>query len=177
MLVAMVAKRRRVRTVAASWGAALARALRGPPRTDVAAHRRKRGYSLLEILIVLAIIALIATLVGPKLFGQLDKSKTTTAKVQIRGLQAALGTMRLSIGRYPTAQEGLGLLMKADPTAVPGWSGPYLGSALPADPWGRPYLYQPDANPDNPPVILSYGSDGAPGGEGSAADVRSDGGD
>lgn len=139
-------------------------------------HPAKAGYSLLEILIVLAIIALIAALVGPRLFGQLDKSKITTARVQVRSLETALGTMRLDIGRYPTQQEGLRLLQEADPKRVVGWSGPYLSAGVPNDPWGRPYVYQPAADPERAPVLISYGADGKPGGEGNAADVRSDAG-
>jgi len=104
-------------------------------------QRTREGYSLLEILVVLSIIALIAAVVGPRLFAQLDKSKTQTARLQIRSLEAALETMRLDIGRLPTEQEGLGLLMQANAEQVPGWSGPYLDKALPSDPWARPYIY------------------------------------
>ncbi len=131
----------------------------------------KRGYSLLEILIVLAIIGLIAALVGPRLFAQLDKSKVTTARVQVRALETALDTMRLDIGRYPSGQEGLNLLVKADPQAVTGWAGPYLSGALPKDPWGHPYVYEPSADGQKAPEVYSYGSDGKAGGTGNAADV------
>lgn len=132
--------------------------------------RRKAGYSLLEILIVLAIIALIAALVGPRLFAQLDHSKVTTARVQVRALETALETMRLDIGRYPTPQEGLGLLVKAD--GVSGWAGPYLSGDLPKDPWGHDYVFEPAPDPQHPAHVMSYGSDGKPGGEGNAADIR-----
>lgn len=142
----------------------------------------REGYSLLEILVVLAIIALIAAVVGPRLFAQLDRSKTQTARLQIRALEAALQTMRLDIGRLPTEQEGLQLLMQADANQVPGWSGPYLDQTLPADPWGRPYVYAPPpANADGSvgapeirPRVVSYGADGQEGGEGVNADVSSD---
>ena len=134
--------------------------------------RRKAGYSLLEILIVLAIIALIAALVGPRLFAQLDRSKVTTARVQVRALETAMETMHLDIGRYPTPSEGLELLVKADPKAVAGWSGPYLSGGLPKDPWGHPYVMEPAPDPEHPPAVVSYGSDGKPGGEGNAADIR-----
>ena len=84
------------------------------------AHRKRarQGFSLLEILVVLAIIAMLAAVVGPRLFAQLDRSKTTTARLQIRSIEAALETMRLDIGRLPTQQEGLALLMQADPLKV-----------------------------------------------------------
>lgn len=143
---------------------------------------QRQGYSLLEILVVLAIIALIAAVVGPRLFAQLDRSKTTTARLQVRSLEAALETMRLDIGRFPTEQEGLALLMAADGQTVAGWYGPYLDKTLPSDPWGRPYVYRPPPAeatglPDAPQIrasVLSYGADGAEGGEGVNADVTSD---
>ena len=135
-------------------------------------RRAKAGYSLLEILIVLTIIALIAALVGPRLFAQLDRSKVTTARVQARSLESALETMRVDINRYPTQQEGLALLMQADPKTVTGWAGPYLGAAVPNDPWGRPYLYEPPKSEDRQPAVVSLGADGKPGGAGNSADVR-----
>jgi len=152
---------------------------------------RRAGYSLLEILVVLAIIALIVAVVGPRLFTQLDRSKTTTARLQIRSLEAALETMRLDIGRLPTTEEGLTLLVRADPAAVSGWYGPYLSEALPNDPWGRPYIYEsPTASAgagtvlasdgalqgpagETRPKVISYGADGTVGGEGVNADVTS----
>ena len=139
-------------------------------------HRAKAGYSLLEILIVLTIIALIAALVGPRLFAQLDRSKQTTARVQVRALETALDTMRVDINRYPTREEGLALLMQADTRTVTGWAGPYLGGALPTDPWRRPYVYEPPKAEGEQPVVLSYGADGKPGGAGNSADVRNDAG-
>lgn len=139
-------------------------------------HRRRRlaGYSLLEILIVLAIIALIAALVGPRLFAQLDHAKVTTARVQVKSLETALSTMELDIGRYPTEGEGLKLLVDGDRKAAPGWNGPYLSGALPNDPWGRPYVYDPPTDRAHPPRVHSLGADGKPGGEGDAADIYSD---
>ncbi|WP_353781786.1 type II secretion system major pseudopilin GspG [Brevundimonas sp.] len=148
------------------------------------AHRKRarQGFSLLEILVVLAIIAMLAAVVGPRLFAQLDRSKTTTARLQIRSIEAALETMRLDIGRLPTQQEGLALLMQADPQQVAGWSGPYLDKALPSDPWNRPYIYLPPSAaadgspgaPENRAKVVSYGADGAEGGQGANADISSD---
>lgn len=161
-------------------------------RLGLRARRGERaGYSLLEILVVLAIIALIVAVVGPRLFTQLDRSKTTTARLQIRSLEAALETMRLDIGRLPTTAEGLNLLVAADPATVNGWYGPYLSEKLPADPWGRPYIYEaPTASTGSPttpgadgalqgpagetrPKVMSYGADGTAGGDGVNADVTS----
>ncbi len=152
-------------------------------------RERRAGFSLLEILVVLAIIALIAAVVGPRLFAQLDRSKVTTARLQIRSLESALETMRIDIGRLPTSAEGLNLLSEADAQAVPGWYGPYLDKGVPNDPWGRPYVYQAPsesagggaasqtpANGDQAQRarVLSYGADGKEGGQGVNADITSD---
>lgn len=134
--------------------------------------RKQGGFSLLEVLITLMIIALIATLVGPRLMSALDRSKTNTAGLQTKALKTALDAMRVDLGRYPTAEEGLGALTTA-PAGATNWQGPYLDSAVPNDPWGRPYTYTPAANPDEPPRIGTFGSDGKPGGTGSARDVYS----
>jgi general secretion pathway protein G len=134
---------------------------------------RERGYSLLEVLIVLTIIALIAALVGPRLMAQLDRSKVTAARVQMRALSSALETMRLDIGRYPTTEEGLGLLVNPPRGRSSDlWRGPYLDGALPADPWGGAYLYAAPEGDFGGPQIASLGSDGEEGGEGVAADIR-----
>ena len=141
---------------------------------------RRDGFSLLEILDVLAIIALIAAVVGPRLFAQLDRSKSTTARIQAKAVVAALDTMRIDIGRLPSQQEGLNLLLQGDPAATPGWQGPYM-DALPSDPWGRPYVYvapaeAAGATPSGGGAarVLSYGADGQEGGSGVNADVSSD---
>ena len=136
-------------------------------------RRDKAGYSLLEILIVLAIIALIAALVGPRLFAQFDKSKVTAARVQVKSLESAVETLRLDIGRYPTATEGLGLLNAAPGPGVANWSGPYLAGGLPKDPWGHDYVYAAPAAEGQEPKVISYGADGRPGGSGPAADIES----
>ena len=134
---------------------------------------RKAGFTLLEILIVLSIIALIAALVGPRLFNQFDKSKATAAAVQVKSLKSALDTMELEIGRYPTQQEGLSLLIQAPGEGVANWSGPYLSGELPKDPWGHDYVYEPPAGDGDQPKVGTYGSDAKPGGSGNAADIFS----
>jgi general secretion pathway protein G len=131
----------------------------------------KRGYTLLEMLIVLSIIALIAALVGPRLFAQFDRSKVTAAHVQAKSLKSALDTMELDIGRYPTDTEGLDLLVKTPDAAVANWHGPYLSGAVPKDPWGRPYIYQAPKDTSQEPHVISYGADGKEGGSGNDADV------
>jgi general secretion pathway protein G len=137
-----------------------------------AARRRERGYSLLEILIVLTIIALIAALVGPRLMEQLDRSKVTAARVQVRAIAAALETMRLDLGRYPTDAEGIALL-GAPPVGDDAelWRGPYLDADAPLDPWGEAYVYQAPEGPSGRPVVSSFGADRTPGGDGLGADI------
>ncbi len=149
-------------------------------RTKKQGGRRggERGYTLLEVLVVLTIIALIATLVGPRLLAQLDRSKVTAARVQARALASALETMRLDLGRYPSAEEGLAALVErpeVDTEFGEIWQGPYLDGALPNDPWGRPYVYAPPATPDARPGVVSLGADGREGGEGLNADISAGG--
>ncbi len=131
------------------------------------------GFTLLELLVVLVIIGLLAGLVGPRLLDRLDRSKVTTAEAQIRLLKVGLDSLRLDIGRYPTAEEGLNLMISApnDPVLRARWRGPYLEAALPMDPWGRPYQYQPIGRDPNPIALYSLGADGRRGGEGLDADV------
>ena len=128
------------------------------------------GFTLLEMLVVLVIIGLLAGLVGPQLMSRVDTSKVTAADTQVRMLKSALDTMRLDIGRYPTKDEGLAMLVEPpkDERAARKWQGPYLSEALPNDPWGNPYQYAPAGNAV---FLFSYGADGQPGGEGINADV------
>jgi general secretion pathway protein G len=133
------------------------------------ARGRHRGFTLIELMVVLAILALLAGLVGPRVLNQLGGARAKTAAVQIADLDKSLELFKLDVGRYPTTEEGLQALM-VRPATVGIWSGPYLkGSTVPADPWGNPYRY---TLTNGAIEILSLGSDGAPGGEGDAADVR-----
>lgn len=135
-------------------------------------RRRERGYSLLEVLIVLTIIALIAALVGPRLMAQLDRSKVTAARVQVRAISSAIETMRLDLGRYPTNAEGLALLNAPPVNNESGlWRGPYLDAETPVDPWGAPYVYEAPQADFQRPRVASLGADGEAGGEGLAADI------
>ena len=135
-----------------------------------ATRKTRSGYSLMEVLIAVAIIAVLATLVGPRLLGQLDRSKVTAATTQIRMIETALDTMRLDIGRYPTAEEGLGLLQTPSESVSAMWTGPYLDGGLPQDPWGRPYQYRVGGGSDRGQVY-SNGADGQEGGSGLDADI------
>jgi general secretion pathway protein G len=136
-----------------------------------AARGAAAGFTLLEMLVVLVIIGLLAGLVGPQLMGRVETSKVTAADTQVRMLKAALDTMRLDIGRYPTREEGLAMLVTAprEERAARKWQGPYLAEGVPADPWGNPYQYTP-VTPINV-VLFSFGADGQAGGEGTNADV------
>jgi general secretion pathway protein G len=105
------------------------------------ARLSERGYTLVEILVVLAIIGLLMGLVGPRILGQLSESKVKTARIQIDALAAALDLHYLDTGRYPTSSEGLAALVQK-PSGAANWNGPYLKSnVVPSDPWGRPYAY------------------------------------
>ncbi|HEY4078737.1 MAG TPA: type II secretion system major pseudopilin GspG [Rhizomicrobium sp.] len=132
--------------------------------------RRDAGFTLLELLVVLAIMGLLAAVIGPQVLKYLGSSRTQTAKVQIQNVTAALELYRLDIGRYPTVQEGLGALVAAPPTA-PGWNGPYLRRADALhDPWGQPYLYTVPGKHGEVDVY-TLGADKTEGGSGEDQDV------
>ncbi|MBV2150038.1 type II secretion system major pseudopilin GspG [Sphingobium sp. AS12] len=133
---------------------------------------REAGFTLLELLVVLAILGLLAAIVGPQVIKYLDSSRSKTAQVQAKNVVAALNLFKLDASRFPTEQEGIAALVKAPPN-LSSWNGPYLPdqSAI-VDPWGRPYLLR---NPGEHGEIdvYSLGSDGQPGGTGEARDVGS----
>lgn len=133
----------------------------------------RRAFTLIEILVVVAVIAILATLVAPNVFQHVGAAKETTAKSQIEILGAALDAYRLHVGRYPTTAEGLGALWSR-PAGVASWRGPYLRKAAPVDPWGNPYLYESPGTVNRESYdLLSLGADGRRGGEGENADVTS----
>lgn len=134
--------------------------------------RSQGGFTLIEILVVIAIIALIMSLVGPRVLNYLGESKVKAAKIQIQSFGSALDLFNLDAGRYPTTGEGLAALVQS-PGTIPAWNGPYLkGGAVPNDPWGKAYVYRSPGE-HGPYDIMSYGSDGQEGGTGTAADITS----
>jgi general secretion pathway protein G len=135
-------------------------------------RRSERGYTLVEILVVITIIGLVMALVGPRVLNYLTESKVKTARIQIQSFASALDLFYLDAGRYPTSAEGLAVLVR--PTAgITAWNGPYLkGGNVPADPWGKPYVYRSPGERGAYDVV-SFGSDGQEGGTGTAADITS----
>ncbi|MDX5410690.1 MAG: type II secretion system major pseudopilin GspG [Thauera sp.] len=130
---------------------------------------KQRGFTLLELLVVMVIIGLLAGYVGPRFFSQIGKSEVNTAKAQIDAFEKGLDQYRLDVGRYPSSEQGLQALMTA-PGGESRWQGPYLRKAVPADPWGNPYRYRhPGEHGEYD--IFSYGADGQPGGDGTNADI------
>ncbi len=144
-----------------------------PPNRRTA---QPRGFTLIEILVVIVVIAVLASLVAPNVFQHVGSAKDAAARSQIEMLGAALDAYRLDNGRYPTTEQGLDALMTA-PTADPrptSWRGPYLRKAVPLDPWQRPYQYQaPGSQSGQGYDLLSFGADGKAGGTADDADIVS----
>lgn len=131
--------------------------------------KNNKGFTLVELLVVMVIIGLLAALVGPRLFPQLGKGKQSAAKAQIELIGQALDQFRLDTGRYPATQEGLNALV-TNP-GIEKWDGPYLKKGLPNDPWSRPYQYlSPGSHGEYD--LFSYGRDGVQGGTGEDKDVN-----
>ena len=132
---------------------------------------RIRGFTLLELMVVLVILGLLAGLVGPRLLDRVDESKVQTANTQIKMLRGALQAFRLDVGRFPSTAEGLTALMQAPAEAAAYWKGPYLEDELPLDPWRTPYRYESPAETLQGFALYSLGADSKEGGEGTDADI------
>src|SRR5215468_5081175 len=134
--------------------------------------RGQRGFTLVEMLVVITIIGLIMSLVGPRVLNYLGESKVKAAKIQIQSFSSALDLFYLDAGRYPSSAEGLAVLVQPS-SGIAAWNGPYLkGGAVPTDPWGKPYLYKSPGEHGAYDVV-SLGADGREGGVGTAADITS----
>ncbi len=135
-------------------------------------HKQQAGFTLLELLVVLGIIALLAGIVGPQVMKHMGASKSKTARVQVEDLSAALDMYKLDNGRYPTTEQGLAALV-TKPADSKSWNGPYLRKAkIPKDPWQQDYHY---ASPGEHGKFDLYtlGADNKPGGEGEDQDINS----
>jgi len=133
--------------------------------------RNNRGFTLIELIVVVVIIGLLAGLVLPQFIRQEEKAKLKATRAQIELFATALDTFRLDVGRYPTTEEGLQAL-RQKPGGVERWDGPYLKKDLPLDPWSKPYVYKSPGD-HGPYDIISFGADGVPGGDGDNRDITS----
>lgn len=150
--------------------------MKSSPLLQTSSRQLARGFTLLEMLVVLVIVGLLVSMVGPRLFSKVDSAKVQTAQAQIKLLRGAVETMRLDINVYPSAEQGLRLLTEApaDPTLKNRWRGPYLEGAVPQDPWGNPYQYAPPATSGQAFQLYSFGGDGKAGGTGTDQDIGID---
>jgi len=136
---------------------------------NYSAARYSAGFTLLELLVVLVVLGLLASLVAPKYFKQLGKSEVKAARAQLAGIAKAVDLYRLDIGKFPTSEQSL-LVLITKPATEPKWNGPYLQKEIPVDPWGRPYIYKsPGEHGDYD--ISTLGKDGAPGGDDENSDI------
>jgi general secretion pathway protein G len=131
----------------------------------------QRGFTLVELLVVLVILGLLIGVVGPRAIDFLSRAKPDVARIQIENFGTALDLFRLDVGRYPTADEGLDALIKR-PASAARWRGPYIKSEkVPLDPWNRSYVYEVPGPGGRPFALISLGEDGRKGGEGDNADI------
>jgi general secretion pathway protein G len=147
-------------------------------RPNTETRRIRRGMTLLELLVVLAAVAILAAVVGPSLFRNVGDAKVSSAKSQLEIFATALGAYRLDNDGFPSSQQGLQALRVAPGEATRTWRGPYLTKVVPMDPWGRPYVYvAPGVQNPESYDLYTLGREGRVGGTGEDADLTSWGGD
>lgn len=136
-------------------------------------NNKRQGFTLLELLVVVAIIAMLAAYAAPRYFSQVSKSERGVARTQAQALARAMAAYRLDVGHFPSPEEGLQALLQR-PSSAGQWNGPYLEKpSLPIDPWGHAYGYRVPGPNGTDFEVFSLGKDGQAGGEGEAADVSS----
>ena len=136
-------------------------------------NKKVRGFTLLELLVVVVIIGLLAAFVAPKYFGQIGRSKAQIARAQIESFEKALDQYRIDTGRYPNTAEGLVALVVQPTTNTPNWYGPYLKKGIPSDPWGKAYIFKSPGSDGREYEISSLGGDGKENGTNEDADIFS----
>jgi len=141
--------------------------------SELTRTRRRRGFTLIELLVVILILAILAALIVPRVVGRTADAKRAKAASDIATLSGLLQQYRVDNDKYPTTEQGLNAL-RVQPSDAPNWRGPYSSKNLPPDPWGNEYVYQSPGPDGQDFLIISYGADGAPGGEGDNADITSD---
>lgn len=129
-----------------------------------------RGFTLLELLVVMVIIGLLASYVAPRYFDQIGKSEVKATRAQLDAFEKALGAYRLDVGHYPTTDQGLKALNER-PSEEPKWAGPYLSKQVPSDPWGRAFIFRSPGDAGHDFELMSLGKDGQRGGTGLDADI------
>ncbi|MFN0193370.1 MAG: type II secretion system major pseudopilin GspG [Aestuariivirga sp.] len=135
-------------------------------------RHREAGFTLVELLVVLVILVLLASIIGPRVIGYLGSSRAKTAKIQVESLVTSLELFHIDVGRYPTSAEGLDALVR-NGSGIAGWSGPYINKGdVPLDPWGKPYKYESPAA-DRPFTVYTFGRDGKEGGSDEDSDIKS----
>lgn len=134
-------------------------------------ERNVRGFTLMELLMVLVIIGLLAALVGPTLYQRLKPARQSVARAQMENFATALDGFYIDTGRYPSTQEGLASL-RSRPEGLESWNGPYLKKEVPSDPWSGAYVYRAPGRSGGYEIV-SHGADGREGGEGENADIAS----
>jgi len=129
----------------------------------------KKAFTIIELMVVITIIGILASLVAPKFMGKLETAKVKTTKSQLEMFSTALDSFNLDTGRYPKESEGLKVLWIKNKD-IKGYDGPYLPKPVEADAWGNPYVYKTTSG-DHAFNIISYGKDGKEGGDGKNADI------
>ena len=129
----------------------------------------RKGFTLVELLVVIVILSMLAGIVAPRLIGQIDKAKYDACRPKMTPIESAIDAYLLNTGEYPATLDDL----VTDP-GLPGWAGPYLKASQLLDPWNRPFDYVPGGGSDGGPLLISYAADGVQGGEGYNLDVYND---